>query len=215
MGEGVLEPIPAVKMAIIVFFLKIFISLHFSCAFKSHICFAGMKWVAHRWPNFSNDFLKLISRCIPSWIPNEKRVKIGKSLIRWNGSPPQPLSLFIYFFYATLWVNVHSFGRGFCCYACVTPVCVPLWTVKGLPGCLDPKLNWWTMQARGANATESQLKGRSGTGDKQDAAWTHTHTQPHASFQVSAQVFHTDPKGVSAWFNAHRFSLFPHACAHV
>lgn len=49
-----------------------------------------MKWIAHRWPNFSVDFPKLISRCILVWIPNENCVKIGKSLIRWNGKIPLP-----------------------------------------------------------------------------------------------------------------------------
>lgn len=84
-----------------------FTSLPFS--FKLLICFGGMKWIAHRWPNFSADFLKLISCCIPSWIPNENCVKIGKSLIRWNGKIPPPpsktpsLGLFCYL----LWMDIH------------------------------------------------------------------------------------------------------------
>lgn len=63
-------------------------SLHFSpslmLSFKLLICFGGVKWIDHRWPNFSVDFPKLISCCIPVWIPNENCVKIGKSLICWN-----------------------------------------------------------------------------------------------------------------------------------
>lgn len=56
--------------------------------FKLLICFGCLKWIAHRWPNFSVDFPKLISCCILVWIPNEYCVKIGKSLIRWNGGGP-------------------------------------------------------------------------------------------------------------------------------
>lgn len=41
---------------------------------------------------------------------------------------------------------------------CVTPVCAPLWTVRGLPGRSDPKLNLWTPQVWGANTTKTQLK---------------------------------------------------------
>lgn len=69
-------------------------SLHLSLLpFKLLICFGCLKWIAHRWPNFSVDFPKLISCCILVWIPNEYCVKIGKSLIRWNGgekNPPPP-----------------------------------------------------------------------------------------------------------------------------
>lgn len=58
--------------------------------FKLLICFGCLKWIAHRWPNFSVDFPKLISCCILVWIPNEYCVKIGKSLIRWNGGGGGP-----------------------------------------------------------------------------------------------------------------------------
>lgn len=60
--------------------------------FKLLICFGCLKWIAHRWPNFSVDFPKLISCCILVWIPNEYCVKIGKSLIRWNGGGAFPSS---------------------------------------------------------------------------------------------------------------------------
>lgn len=82
--------------------------------FKLLICFGCLKWIAHRWPNFSVDFPKLISCCILVWIPNEYCVKIGKSLIRWNGggkkSPPPPLSILF-------WLNLpHSPTHSLSCY---------------------------------------------------------------------------------------------------
>lgn len=132
-----------------------FTSLPFS--YKLHICLGGMKWVAHMWPNFSTDFHKLLSCCIPSWIPSEKCVKIGKSLIRWNGLLPNTYTHththIFYFIIYLLGVCLQLFSAY-----CVTPVCALLWTVRGLPGRSDPKLNQWTPRARGANTTKTQLK---------------------------------------------------------
>lgn len=86
-----------------------------------------MKWIAHRWPNFSVDFPKLISCCIPVWIPNENCVKIGKSLIRWNGKilffPPLfPSSSFSIslshpstsLFCHLIWMDIHCFVVCLC-----------------------------------------------------------------------------------------------------
>ena len=39
-----------------------------SLSLKLLICFGGVKWIAYMWPNFSVDFPKLISCCIPGWI---------------------------------------------------------------------------------------------------------------------------------------------------
>lgn len=91
------------------FILFPFTSLPLS--FKLLICFGGVKWIAHRWPNFSVDFPKLISCCIPVWIPNENCVKIGKSLIRWNGkilffSPLPSFSLSISLSHTSLSVSL-------------------------------------------------------------------------------------------------------------
>lgn len=63
------------------------LSLHSSSSLSLLNClfiFGSVKWIPHRWPNFSVDFLKLISCCILVWIPNENCGKIGKLLIRWN-----------------------------------------------------------------------------------------------------------------------------------
>lgn len=79
---------PSVILTSRIVYLHFFYSLSFTfppLSFKLLICFGSVKWIPHRWPNFSVDFLKLISCCILVWIPNEYCGKIGKSLIRWNG----------------------------------------------------------------------------------------------------------------------------------
>lgn len=97
-----------------------FIRLPLSLSFKLLICFGGEKWAAHRWPNFSVDFPKLISCCILAWIPNEICVKIGKSLICWNGKIllfffpfffTPSVSLSVFFLCYLLWMNIYCESR--------------------------------------------------------------------------------------------------------
>lgn len=88
------------------FLILLLFSATLALPFKLLICFGCMKWIAHRWPNFSVDFPKLISRCISVWIPNEHCVKIGKSLIRWNGGKKIP---FPPPFFHPLWTASPSF----------------------------------------------------------------------------------------------------------